>query len=163
MSLHLPMGRGERYGPLNDLFFALTMFLIILPAVAVEDLTGEQGGPWFDAVTWVAVVGMVIAGVGQVLLVAGRISLQTSFVTGGIGIVPVLVWMGSLAVVSIRYEVPDTLVGWAVVLSLGLMVPTAMLPAFRVRMSFRLLSGAILGLALVVWLLALGIDLLNHA
>lgn len=157
------LGRGERYGPLNDLFVALTMFLIILPAITVENLAGEQVGAWFDVVTWVAVAGMVIAGVGQVLLVAEGISLQTSFVTGGLGVIPVLVWMASLAVISIRYGVPDTLVGWATVLSLGLMVPTALLPTFRVRMSVRLLCGAILTLALVIWLLALGIDLLDHA
>ena len=157
------LGRGERYGPLNDLFFAFTMFLIILPAITVTNLAGEQVGAWFDVVTWVAVAGLVIAGVGQVLLVAGGISLQTSFITGGLGVTPVLVWMASLAVISIRYEVPEMLVGWATVLSLGLMVPTSLLPAFRVMMSVRLLSGAILTLALVIWLLALGFDLLDHA
>ena len=66
---------------------------------------------WFDAVTWVAVVGMVVAGVGQLLLVAGAISLQTSFKSGSIGIAPLLAWMVSLAVISIREEVPDALVG----------------------------------------------------
>ena len=157
------MERGEHYGPLNDAFFALTMFLIILLAVAVEDLADNQVGAWFDVVTWVAVAGMVIAGVGQVLLVAGRINLRTSFVTGGLGIIPVLVWMTSLAVISIRYDVPEKMVGWATVISLGLMVPTALLPELRVRMSLWLLSEAILSLALVIWLLALGIDLLNHA
>ena len=75
------LGRGERYGPLNDLFFALTMYLIILPAIAVVNLADEQVGAWFDVVTWIAVMGMVIAGVGQVLLVVGGISLQTSFIT----------------------------------------------------------------------------------
>ena len=157
------LGRGERYGPLNDLFFALVLFLMILPAIAVKDLSNETVGTWFDVVTWAAVVGMVVAGVGQILLVAGAISLRTSFITGSLGITPVLAWMVSLAVISIRYGVPETLVGWAVVLSLGLMVPTALLPAFGVRMNVRLSSGAILGLALVLWLATLGIDLLSYA
>ena len=136
------------------------MFLIILPAITVANLAGEQVGAWFDVVTWVAVAGTVIAGVGQVLLVAGGISLQTSFITG-LGIIPVLVWMASLAVISIRYGVPATLVGWATVLSLGLMVPAALIPSSR--MIVRLRSAAVLTLALVIWLLALGIDLLDHA
>ena len=157
------LGRGERYGPLNDLFFALTLFLIILPAIAVTSLADEQVKTWFEVVTWVAVAGMVVAGVGQVLLVARIISLQTSFMTGGLGIVPMLVWMGSLALISIQYEVIGTLVGWAAALSIGLMVPTALLPALRARMSVKLLSGGTLTLAVVVWLLALGIDLLNQA
>jgi len=50
--------------------------------------------------------------------------------------------------------------GMGVALSLGLIVPTALLPAFRVRMSLRLLFGGILTLALVIWLLALSVDLL---
>ena len=106
---------------------------------------------------------MIVGATGQLLLVVGVINLQTSFFTGGVGIIPVLVWMTSLAVISIRYGDPATPVGWATVLSLGLMVPTALLPAFRVRMSVRLLFGAILSLALVVWLLALGVYLLNRA
>ena len=155
--------RGDHYGPLNDLFFALSLFLLILPVIAVNDLANEQVGMWFDAVTWVAVVGMVVAGVGQLLLVAGAISLQTSFKSGSISIAPLLAWMVSLAVISIREEVPDALVGWTMTLSIVLMVPTALLPAFRVRMSLRLWAGAILGFALVAWLLALGVDLVDRA
>ena len=155
--------RGDHYGPLNDLFFALSLFLLILPVIVVNDLANEQVGIWFDAVTWAAVVGLVVAGVGQVLLVAGAISLQTSFKSGSIGIAPVLVWMVSLAMISIRKEAPDTLVGLTMALSLVLMVPTALLPAFQVRMSLRIWVGAILGLALVAWLLALGVDLVGRA
>ena len=43
--------RGDHYGPLNDLFFALSLFLLILPVIAVNDLANEQVGMWFDAVT----------------------------------------------------------------------------------------------------------------
>ena len=142
-------GRGGRYGPLNDLFSALAIFLMILPAIAVNTAAGKQVGVWFDVVTWAAVAGMVVAGVGQGLLVAGRISLQTSFVTGGSGILPVLVWMVGLAVISIRYGDPGPLVGWASATSLGLMVPTALLPSLRVGMTAQLLSGSILVIALV--------------
>ena len=155
--------RGDHYGPFNDLFFALSLFLMILPVIAVNDLADERVGIWFDAVTWAAVVGIVVAGVGQVLLVAGAINVQTSFKSGGIGIAPVLAWMVSLAWISIRKDVPDALVGWTMALSLVLMVPTALLPAFQVRMSLRLWAGAILGLVLVAWLFALGVDLVDRA
>ena len=83
--------------------------------------------------------------------------------TGGLGIMPVLAWMVSLAVISIRYGVSETQVGWLAALSLGLMVPTALFPTLRARLSVRLSSGAILAVALVLWLLVLGIDLLDHA
>jgi hypothetical protein len=156
-------GRGERYGPLNDMFSALTIFLLVPTAIAVNTLADGRVEGWFQVVTWLAVAGMLLAGVGQLLLVAGTINLQTSFITGTVGIIPVLVWMTSLAVISIRYGDPAAPVGWAMALALGLIVPTALLPAFRVRMSVRLLFGGILTLALVVWLLALGVDLLDRA
>ncbi len=155
--------KGDHYGPLNDVFFALAVFLLILPAIAVNDLANQQVGVWFDTVTWAAVAGMVVADVGQTLLVVRAISLQASFTTGGLGILPVLAWMASMAVVSLRNAVPDEPVGWAMTVSLALMIPTALLPAMSVKMSLRLSVAGVLGLALVAWLLALGIDLLDHA
>jgi len=60
-------------------------------AIAVNTLACGQAGGWFEAVTWLAVVGMLLIGVGQLLLVAGTINLQTSFITRTVGIIPVLI------------------------------------------------------------------------
>ena len=157
------LGRGERYGPLNDVFFALMLLLLILPAIAVNDLAGGQTGGWLDIVTWLAVGGMVVGAGGQVLLVARVISLQTSFITGGVGIAPVLAWMASLAFISLRNGVPTPGVGWATVVSLAPMVSVGVISLLPVKMAIKLSSAAVLTLALVAWLSFLATDLLNHA
>src|SRR5437660_352283 len=76
-------GRGAQFGPLNDFFVAINLFLLVPPALAIRTAVGGQAGAWFTIVTWLAIAGMVLAGVGQLLLIAGVISLQASFVTGG--------------------------------------------------------------------------------
>lgn len=100
------------FGPINDVLVAATLFLLIPPALALRQVTDDRAGAWFTVVTWLAIAGMVEAAAGQLLLVAGVIDLQTSFVTGGIGIVPVLVWIGAVSYLAVGNGVVDRQVGW---------------------------------------------------
>ena len=52
-------GAGQQYGPMNDVFTAVTLVLLILPVLAIRALVGDAAGPLFDAVSLLAVVGLV--------------------------------------------------------------------------------------------------------
>ncbi len=116
-------GAGGLYGSLNDLFVAVTAILLILPARSLLDITRGTGGRWFEVVTWAAIAGMVVIAVGQLLLIGRVISLDASFVTGTLGILPVLVWALAQCYLSLRYGVPSRPLGWSlltVLLAAGL-------------------------------------------
>jgi hypothetical protein len=106
-------GAGGLYGSLNDLFVAVTAVLLILPARSLVDNTRSTGGRWFDVVTWTAIAGMALIAAGQILLIARLISLSASFVTGGVGIMPVLVWALVQCYLGLRYGVPSRPLGWS--------------------------------------------------
>jgi len=88
--------RRAEYGRLNDIFAAIVLALLILPALATFKSVGATHG-WFKTLAGLAIVGIVVGTTGQVLLVLRKISLKTSFITGGLCIVPVSVWLFSLA------------------------------------------------------------------
>ncbi len=85
-------GAGQVFGPINDVFVSITMLSLILPILAIDRLAGAEIGPWLRIVSLAAIAGAVLAAAGQLLLVIGIIDLRSSFITGGIGIVPVLIW-----------------------------------------------------------------------
>jgi hypothetical protein len=106
-------GAGAVWGPVNDLFVVVTAIAMIVPMLAVDRLAADQGIGWMRIVTIVAVLGALLIAVGQTLLVLGVISLGTSFVTGGVGFLPVAVWLVALVRVNndltgVRRPAPDT-------------------------------------------------------
>ncbi|HEY8167961.1 MAG TPA: hypothetical protein VIF84_04545 [Candidatus Limnocylindrales bacterium] len=113
-------GFGQFWGPINDIATSITMFALILPLLAVDRMAGEQAMPWLRVVTVAAIAGALLIATGLILLVVGVIDLQTSFVTFGIGVVPVLVWMGALIVLALPMDVLPPIVGWTAALTLGL-------------------------------------------
>src|SRR5438445_8590091 len=70
-------GAGEAWGPVNDVFDALLLAAIVLPVLAIDRLAGPDAQPWLRVVTVAAIAGLVLGAVGQLLLVAGVIDLQT--------------------------------------------------------------------------------------
>ncbi len=153
-------GRGAHYGPLNDIFSALSLLLLILPAIAIYASAQAAAGAWLAVVTWLAVAGMVIGAAGQVLLVVGVINLQTSFVTGGIGILPVLAWAISIAVLSLGLRQLSASLGWLTIAVLLLAVVLTLASSLHWKYA-TWLSAAGLVIALVAWLGTLGRDLLR--
>ena len=155
-------GFGDRYGPLNDIFSALVLLLSVAPALAVAGLLSEQTGGWFGVLTGLAVLGMLIGAVGQMALVLGGISLPTSFVTGGIGIMPVLLWFGATAFIVLRGGQLPAIIGWLLVASLGLALLLTLASMWRLGIATWALSVALL-VALCGWYGALGLELLQRA
>jgi len=155
-------GRGEPYGSLNDIFSALSLLLLILPAIAIYVNTQAAAGAWFAVVTWLAVAGMVVGAAGQVLLVAGVINLETSFVTGGIGILPVLAWAISVAVLSLGLRQLSASLGWLTIAVLLLAILLTLVSSLHLKPAIWISAGG-LTTALVVWLGTLGRDLLRLA
>jgi len=155
-------GMGERYEPLNDVFSAFGLLLLVLPAFAVYTLTKEHVGAWLGIITWAAIAGMVLAAAGQVLLVLGVINLQTSFVTGGIGIVPAILWLGALALLVLRYHQLGPVVGWLALAVIVLSVLLTLVSSARLAALTWAVSVALI-VALVAWLISLGSDLLRQA
>ena len=99
------------FGPINDVLVAATLLLLIPVALAVRRVTTGPVGTWFTVITWLAIAGMVEAAAGQLLLVVRVIDLRTSFITGGIGILPVLAWIGAVSYLALSRGVPDRSVG----------------------------------------------------
>jgi hypothetical protein len=105
-------GAGQIWGPINDVFIALCMIALILPIVAIDRMAEGQAGVWLRVVTVAALAGAVLAASGQILLVVGVIDLQTSYVTGGLGFLPVLVWMMALVVLAGPLDLVPAPIGW---------------------------------------------------
>jgi hypothetical protein len=143
-------GAGERWGPVNDVLVALTLLLLILPVVALPVVLDNPEG-WFVALSYVAVAGLVVAAIGQLLLVAGVIGLNTSFVTGGVGILPLLAWWAGVAYLALGAGMLPSHIGWWLVGTLGLGLLT-----FLATWAF----GAGLVTALIGWLVSISAFLL---
>jgi len=105
-------GAGQIWGPINDVFIAACMIALILPILAVDRMAGGQTGIWLRVVTVAALAGAILAATGQLLLVAGVIDLPTSYITGGLGFAPVLVWMVALVVLAGPLGLVPTAIGW---------------------------------------------------
>lgn len=105
-------GAGQVYGPINDVFVAVTLIALILPILAIDRAAGAQAGFWLRIVTVGAIAGAVLVAAGQLMLVVGIIDLRTSFVTGGLGIIPVLIWIVALVVLSVPLGVLPGSLGW---------------------------------------------------
>jgi len=150
-------GKGAGYGSLNDFFVAVVAVLLVLPARALVAATGDAAGRWFDVLSWLAVAGLVLVAVGQLLLIARVISLGGSFVTGGAGIVPVLMWLMAQVVIGLRKGRPSRALGWSAVAVLACSVLASVAPALRSEPAVWVTTALLLA-SLVAWLWILGRD-----
>ena len=94
-------GAGQFWGPVNDALIVVTVLALIPAVVAVARLTGNRAAPFLAVLTVATVAGLVLVAVGQTLLIVGRLSLEGSYVTGGIGIVPFLAWLVLVAILGL--------------------------------------------------------------
>lgn len=154
-------GAGGGFGPANDLFTAMTLLLLALPVIAIRAIVGDTAGPLFGVISLLALVGLVVGAVGQVLLVVGVIDLESSFVTGGLGILPVLVWAVALAIVSLRTEALPDLLGWATAAALLMAAVTTVVASALSGPVVLVVSGTLF-LALEAWLGAMAWTLMGR-
>ncbi len=105
-------GAGEFWGPVNDALIVVTAIALFPAVFAVARLAGDRGAPWVSILSIAAIAGLALIAVGQTLLIVGRLSLEGSFVTGGIGVVPFLAWIVLVAVLGIGLGVLPARTGW---------------------------------------------------
>lgn len=149
---------GEPFGTINDFFDAIALLLLVPPVLAVQSRVGDDAGGWLAPLTILTVLGLVVAGVGQFLLIAKVIDLNGSYMTGGIGILPVLVWIVALVWLSLgRHLFPDAL-GWLALAILASAVLIAVFAALKVDLAVWAFSIVLIA-ALLGWLVALGMAL----
>jgi len=144
-------GAGEAWGPVNDVFDALLLAAIVLPVLAIDRLAGPDAQPWLRVVTVAAIAGLVLGAVGQLLLVARVIDLQTSYITGGVGIIPFFAWLVALAVLAFGPGVLPQSVGWLVVSIIVLSVGSGVISAVTFGPALWIASAALV-VAIGVWL-----------
>ncbi len=151
-------GAGAFWGPVNDLLVVATV-LLLLPAVAVlPGLVRPAVGSWFTVLSVAAAVGVAVIATGQVALVAGLITLDVSFLTGGIGILPVIAWIGGTIAPSLGTPLLGRATGLWAVLFLALVGLTVVVLAALTTDTPTLTGvlGAPLMVALLGWLISLG-------
>jgi hypothetical protein len=112
-------GAGQFWGPVNDALIVASAITLIPAVVAVLRLAGDRGAPWILVLSIATVAGLVLIAVGQTLLIVGRLSLEGSYVTGGVGVVPVLAWIVVLAVLSLGSGVLPSTTGWLAVATIA--------------------------------------------
>jgi hypothetical protein len=151
-------GAGAYWGPVNDVLIAVAVLALIPAVLAVDRLAGNHAAPWTRIITIAALAGIVLMATGQSLLVAGRLSLDGSYVTGGIGVIPFLAWIALVAVLSLSSGVLPTAVGWLAVASLAAIVAMAVIAAFTMG-PLLWVSGIAVVVALGAWLAALASSL----
>jgi hypothetical protein len=155
-------GAGAFWGPVNDMFIVVTVLALILPMLAVDRLAAEAGIGWVRLVTIGAVLGAILIAVGQTALVLGFLSLQGSFVTGGLGFIPIVVWLVALVVLTFASGVLPSPVGGAAVVVLVLIGVEALVGSATYGPLLWIASIALLA-ALVAWLWILSSTLLARA
>ena len=115
-------GAGEVWGPVNDAFIVVAVLAMIPAVLAVDRMAGGHGAPWTRIVTIAAIAGIALMAAGQTLLIVGRLSLDGSYVTGGIGVIPFLAWIVLLAVLSLASGVLPRTVGWLAIATIASIV-----------------------------------------
>ena len=155
-------GAGAFWGPVNDMFIVVTVLALILPMLAVDRLAADAGIGWVRLVTIGAVLGAILIAVGQTALVLGFLSLQGSFVTGGLGFIPIVVWLVALVVLAFASGVLPSPVGGAAVVVLVLIGVEALVGSATYGPLLWIASIALLA-AMVAWLWILSSTLLARA
>lgn len=154
-------GVGYVFGPINDVTTAATLLLIAPGVLAIRRLAQGRVGSWFSMLSFATVAGLAVAAGGLLALVAGLITLNDSFVIGGIGILPFLAWLAALALIAIRRGVLTRRVGWLAAAALGISILSgAASPLLPMNVLVFVLGLPLLAV-FAAWLWVTGTDLLD--
>jgi hypothetical protein len=155
-------GAGQFWGPVNDMVLVVTALALILPMLAVDRLAAEHGVGWMRIVTIAAILGALLISIGQTALVLEFLSLEGSYVTGGVGVIPVLIWLVALVVLAFGSGVLPAPIGWAAIGVLALVVIESAVAAATTG-PFLWIASVALVVALVAWLWLLSSTLLSRS
>ena len=154
-------GAGYVFGPINDVTTAATLLLMAPGVLAVRRLAAGRVGSWFSALSFLTVAGLAVAAGGLIALVVGLITLNTSFVTGGIGILPFVAWLAAVAHIALRRGVLTRRVGWLSLAALGISIIAGAAGPLLPMTVLVFAVGLPLLAVLAAWLWVTGTDLLD--
>lgn len=154
-------GAGGVFGPINDVTTAATLLLFVPGVLAVARLARGRAGSWFAGLSYLTVAGLAVAVSGLVALVAGVITLNDSFVIGGMGMLPFLGWLAAFAFVALRRGVLTRRVGWLTAATLGICIVATSASPFLPMTVLVFAFGLPLMAIFAVWLWFFGTDLLS--
>ena len=149
-------GPGEPFGSINDAFIAIALIALVPAILAVDRLAGDHYSPLVRIVTIAAIAGVALAAVGQVLLILRVITLEDSYITGGLGILPVLAWFALVAILSLGAHLLPADVGWLAVVVLLAIVATSVVATVTMG-PVLWITGVALVVAITAWLAALAL------
>lgn len=155
-------GAGAFWGPVNDMFVVVTVIALLLPILAVDRIAAQHDVGWMRLVSIAAIVGALVIAVGQTALVLGVLTLDGSYVTGGVGLIGIVVWLVALPVLAFASGVLPPTVGWAAIAVLLLIVVEAIVATLMMGPLVAVASVALVA-ALSVWLWALSSTLLSRS
>jgi hypothetical protein len=155
-------GPGEPFGSINDAFIAIALVALVPAIVAVDRIAGERGSPWVRIISVAAIAGIVLITIGQVLLITRNLTLEGSYVTGGIGVVPVLAWIVLVAVLSLGLGVLSPAIGWLAVAALATIVVSSIVVSISTGLLPWVASVALL-VAISAWLGGLAVEIGSRA
>jgi hypothetical protein len=160
VALALFFSVGEPWGSINDFFIVLTALLLILPMLAVDRIAVGQA-PWLRPITIAAIAGSVLIAVGQSLLILRVIGLYDSYATGGIGLLPLLVWWISLVVLAFGVKAIPPEIGWSAAAMLAAIAVYSLIAVVTLGPVLWVASVVLL-LAISAWMALLAMDLLRR-
>jgi hypothetical protein len=150
---------GEPWGSINDGLIVVTALALIPAMVAIDRLAGGQAA-WLRIVTIVAIAGAVLISVGQSLLIVRILSLEGSYVTGGIGLLPILVWLIALVVLAFSAGAIPASIGWTALASLVMIVVFSVVAMITMGPALWVAAVVLIGV-LAAWLLAMSTTFLR--
>lgn len=150
---------GEPWGSINDGLIVVTALALIPAMVAIDRLAGGQAA-WLRIVTVLAIAGAVLISVGQSLLIVRILSLEGSYVTGGIGLLPILVWLVALVVLAFGAGAIPASIGWTALASLVMIVAFSVVAMITMGPALWIAAVVLIGV-LVAWLLAMSTTFLR--
>lgn len=156
-------GMTDAFGWANDIGAAVAMLVLSPAIVATRRLGGPRVPRWFDVLSWLALAGILVFVVGQLLLVVGVIRIGPAFLAVGTGISAVLAWGIGYAVLAWRGhgELASESVGrWALASAVSFV-------ASAITWPLGVAAWAVVGVALLLsfvgWWVALGRDLIRRS
>ena len=150
---------GEPWGSINDGLIVVTALALIPAMVAIDRLAGGQAA-WLRIVTVLAIAGAVLISVGQSLLIVRILSLEGSYVTGGIGLLPILVWLVALVVLAFGAGAIPASIGWTALASFVMIVAFSVVAMITMGPALWIAAVVLIGV-LVAWLLAMSTTFLR--
>jgi len=156
-------GVTDAFGWANDVGLAVAM-LMLSPAIVATRRLGSPGVQrWFDTVTWLALAGILVLVVGQLLLVIGVIRIGPAFLAVGSGMAAILAWGIGYAVLARRGHgnvASISVARWAIASAVSFAASAITWPLGVAAWS---VVGVVLLVSFVGWWVALGRDLIRRS